>query len=53
MTLVKQECDIIQATSVLIILKNWENNRMEKIGLVTPTPAHTETPLLFSIIITI
>ena len=38
-TPVKYECDIAQVTSVFIILKNWENNGTEKIGLVTPTPA--------------
>ena len=34
----KYELDIIQVTIVFIIPKNWENNGMEKIGLVTPTP---------------
>ena len=34
----KYELDIIQVTTVLIIQKKWENNGMEKIGLVTPTP---------------
>ena len=37
-TPVKYQHDIIQVTSVLIILNNWQNNRMEKIDLVTPTP---------------
>ena len=37
-TPVKYERDVIQVTSVLIILKNWENNGTEKICLVTPTP---------------
>ena len=36
----KYKLDIIQATTVLIIRKNWENNGTEKIGLVTPTPDH-------------
>ena len=35
---VKYERDTVQVTSVLISLKNWENNETEKIGLVTPTP---------------
>ena len=37
-TPVKYERDIIHVTSALIILKNWENNGTEEIGLVTPTP---------------
>ena len=37
MTPAKYELDIIQVTIVFIIPKNWENNRTEKIGLVTPT----------------
>ena len=36
-TPVKYEFDIIQLMSVLIILKNWENNGTEKITWVTPT----------------
>ena len=31
----KYEFDIMQVTAVLIIRKIWENNRTEKIGLVT------------------
>ena len=38
LTPAKYEIDIIQVTIVLIIKKNWENNGIEKIGLVTPTP---------------
>ena len=34
----KYECDIIQATSVLIILQNLENDLKEAISLVTPIP---------------
>ena len=41
-TSVKHELDIIQVTNVFIILKNWENNGTEKIGLVTPTPGVLE-----------
>ena len=37
-TPVKYECDIMNVTCVLIILKNRVNNGTEKIGLVTPTP---------------
>ena len=34
---VKYECDIIEYVSgVLMILKIWENNGIEKIGLVPP-----------------
>ena len=36
-TPVKYEHDIIQVSIVLIIVKNWENNGTEKIGLETPT----------------
>ena len=35
-TPVKYERDSIQFNNVLIILKNWEINGTEKIGLVTP-----------------
>ena len=35
-TPVKYERDIKQVTSVLVMLKKWENNGTEKIGLVTP-----------------
>ena len=34
---VKYECDIRQATTVLIILENLKNNGTEEIDLVTPT----------------
>ena len=34
----KYELDIIKVTTDLIIQTDWENNRTEKIGLVTPTP---------------
>ena len=45
-TPVKYERDIIQITSDFIILKNWENNRTEKIGLVTSTPAGAKVPIV-------
>ena len=35
---VKYEHDILRVTGILMILKNWENNGTEEIGLVTPTP---------------
>ena len=35
-TPVKYERDIVQVTSLLVILKKWENNRTEEISLVTP-----------------
>ena len=37
-TPVRYERAIIQDTVVSIIVKNWENNGTEKIGLITPTP---------------
>ena len=34
----KDERDINEVTSDLIIMKNWENKGTGEIGLVTPTP---------------
>ena len=45
-TPVKYERDIIRLTSVLMILKNRENNWMEKISLVTPHPSLSIDPLV-------
>ena len=44
-TSAKYERDIPWATSISITLKNWEYNRTEEIGLVTPTPDWPEEGL--------
>ena len=37
-TPVKYERDVVQVTNLSVILRKWENNGTEEIGLVTPTP---------------